>query len=142
MPLPISKLNPYLKEIKELYINGKSVKEIREFINIKYSLKLSLEVYRRKIKKLNIMRSNSEAIKLSSRKHLPIKEIIYLYTNDGLSLRQIAKLFISNKKTIHKILCENGIYVRNSRESQISIGYIKEKSKFDVLSHPKGWRFL
>ncbi len=142
MPLKYSsKLDPYIKEIGGLYISGKSTKEIREIIKNKYFIILSLEIYRRKIKKLNIMRSNSEAIKISNRKHLPIKEIINLYTNKGLSLRKIAKLFISNKKTVQKILQENGIYVRNSRESQISVGYIKEKSKFNLAPQEKAYIF-
>ncbi len=55
-------------------------------------------------------------IKDAKRKHLPIDEIVKLYTEDMLSLRKLSKLFNSSKQTIHKILEENNILVRTSEE--------------------------
>ncbi|MBI2148764.1 LAGLIDADG family homing endonuclease [Candidatus Woesearchaeota archaeon] len=142
MGLPKSKLDPYIEEIKSLYINGLSTNEIKVHLFEKKDINISSVIIRRKLKKCGIkIRNNIEAIKLSKRKHLPTKEIINLYVNQGLSLRKIARLFLSNKATVHKILEENKIYVRNNRESNISIGYIKEKKKFALSLKEKAYLF-
>lgn len=111
-----SKLDSYSEEIKKLYLENNSCNEIRDIINKKYNLNLCTEIYRRKIKKMNIMRTNSKAIKIPRRRHLPITKILKLYLAD-CSLRKLAKQFKSTKMTIHKVLEENNIKIRNNDEA-------------------------
>jgi len=106
-----------LEKAKKIYSEGNSVKGTANILQEKLKVKINTEVLRRKLKKLGIIRDNSLCQKLVKRKHLSIENIIRLYKDELISLRKLAKTFKSNKKTIHKILEENGIKIRNNDES-------------------------
>ena len=63
-----------------------------------------------------LMRNKEESIKLSKRKHLPINEIIRMYTKNRVSLTNLGKIYKSSKATLHKILVENSVRIRTSEE--------------------------
>jgi hypothetical protein len=106
-----------LENAKKLYLEGNSTKKVSEIILKRYGIKVNQEVLRRKLKKLGIIRDNSACQKIVKRRHLPIEEIVRLYSQEQMSLRKLAKRFRSNKKTIHKVLEENGTKVRNNDDS-------------------------
>jgi len=106
-----------LENAKKLYIEGNSAREVSEIILKRYGIKVNPEVLRRKLKKLGIIRGNSACQKIVKRKHLPIEEIVRLYSLEQMSLTKLAKRFRSNKKTIHKVLEENGTRIRNNDDS-------------------------
>jgi len=106
-----------LEKARKLYLDGNSVRETAKILQDKLRNKISSEVLRRKLKKLGIIRDNSACQKIVKRKHLPIEEIIKLYSQEQISLRKLAKMFRSTKKTIHNVLEENGINIRNNDES-------------------------
>lgn len=83
-------------------------------------------------------RTNGEAIKLVSRKHLPTNEILELYQNNKLSLKKLAKKFKSSKATLHKIIFENNIVVRNHDEAmQFCLKY--KRTNFSENSEEKAY---
>ncbi|MCK4496624.1 MAG: LAGLIDADG family homing endonuclease [Candidatus Aenigmarchaeota archaeon] len=105
-----------LESATNFYLNDNSVNETTKFILQEYDIKISYGGLRKQLKKLGIVRDNITAIKISKRKHLPINKIIELYTEKLISLKKLAKMFHSSKRTIHKILEENDIAVRNQDE--------------------------
>ncbi|MBR9682314.1 MAG: hypothetical protein GOV02_01440 [Candidatus Aenigmarchaeota archaeon] len=106
-----------LEEAKGLYLKGNSIRKTAKMLSSEYGCGISHEILRRKLKDAGIVRNNSEAQKACKRSHLPIQKIIGLYIGDKISLRTLAKMFKSNKRTIHKILEENGISVKDSSEA-------------------------
>ncbi len=67
-------------------------------------------------------------------------EIIKLYTNNA-PIREISRKLKVNRSTVRRILEKNKIDIRNSRDSLISMGHIKEKKKFDLESKEKAYLF-
>ena len=107
-----------LEEMKKLYLEDNSLTDIKIIIHDKYGLNVSADSIRKRLNKIIKLRNRQESIKLSHIKHLPKKEeIISLYLGEKFSLKRIAKLFKSNKKTIGKILNESGVKIRNNDES-------------------------
>lgn len=119
-----------LELARNLYIEGNSTREVSELILNNYNVKVNSEVLRRKFKKLGIIRDNSACQKVAKRRHLPIGEITNLYSQEQMSLRRLARKFISNKRTIHKILEENGVKVRSDDEAVRLANTKHKKSSF------------
>ncbi|MFH1229659.1 MAG: hypothetical protein V1678_04530 [Candidatus Aenigmatarchaeota archaeon] len=124
---------------KKLYLEGKSTREVSELILQECGTKVNFEVIRRNLKKLGIMRDNSACQKIVKRRHLSLEEIIRLYTQENLSLKKLAKRFISNKKTIHKILEEGGIKIRTNDEAIILANRRHNRIPFDGNQYEKAY---
>jgi uncharacterized ubiquitin-like protein YukD len=123
-----------LNEATHLYTSDKNFKEIASILGKKFGITISQEGIRKRFVKLKIpRRTNSEAVKLARRKHLPTNQILDLYQNKKLSLRKLAKRFNSSKETLHKIIKENNLEVReNEVATRLSnLRYIKPKINLD-----------
>ncbi|MBT3865672.1 hypothetical protein HOF78_01040 [Candidatus Woesearchaeota archaeon] len=66
--------------------------------------------------------------------------IIKLYAHNR-PIREISRNLEINRSTVRKTLGKNNIKIRNSRDSLISMGHIKEKKKFNVESKEKAYLF-
>lgn len=112
--------NEILEDAKKFYLSGNSARETQGLLTKRHKTQINPATITKRFRKLKIIRNYSEASKLSKRKHLPINQILLLYTKKNYSLRKIAKIFNSRKETIGKILRENGIRIRSSAEVRIS----------------------
>lgn len=115
-----------LDEIEKMYINGNSINDIRIDMRKLYGLNVSTDGIRKRLRKITKLRDRREAIKLAKRKHLPKENIIKLYSENQYSLKRIARMFKSDKKTLGKILRENNIDIRNN-ETSTRLANIKYK---------------
>ena len=67
-------------------------------------------------------------------------KLIDLY-NKGIPIRELARKFKIYRPKIRKILNNNNIKIRDSRTAMISMGYIKEKKKFNLSSKEKAYLY-
>ncbi len=114
----MKKLNEQIVEyVKELYQKGNSTNDIVKIAYDDYKINVSSSTIQKWLK-INgaLMRNKKEAIRLSKRKHLPINEIVQLYTKNRVSLTKLSKMYKSHKTTLHKILAENNVRIRTSEE--------------------------
>lgn len=127
--------------IKEEYDNKKSCEEIKKSVFNYYNIIISSGAVRNSLLRNGIkLRNPREAIIINHRNKEPVNEIIKLY-GDKLSIREISRKLNIGRLTIKKILKENNIKIRQSREALIFMNHIQEKEKFDLSQNEKAYLF-
>ncbi len=136
--MKLNKVN--LAKAEQLYASGKNFKEVAQALSEKFGIAISPEGIRKRFVRLNLpRRKNSEALVLAKRKHLPIDTIIKLYINKKISLSKLAKQFKSSKNTLHKIICENNIKIRDN-DAAIRLANLKYKrNNFNEILEEKAY---
>ena len=129
--------NELVKVACEYYRQGNSLKETTEFLEKSYNFKINLNTLGYHLKKTGLkLRSDVEGVILRARKHINIQKLLEHYKNK-IPIRELSRNSKIARGTIRKILVENGIIIMDSRSAQLAIGYIKEKSNFNLTPQEK-----
>ena len=123
----------------ELYNQGNSISETTRLINKKYCLNVSPAAVQKRFRRMNFnLRSSKEGNILCKRKHINISKLLEDY-NNKIPIRKLSRDLKIGRRTIQKILRENSVSIRNSRDSLIAINHIKEKKKFILIPSEKAY---
>ena len=123
----------------EIYQHGNSINETTHLINKKYNLNVCPAAIGKRLRGMNFkLRSSKEGVTLSHRKHINILKLLEDYDNKT-PIRKLSRNLKIGRRTIQKILRENRVSIRNSRDSLIAINHIKEKKKFILIPSEKAY---
>jgi len=130
-----------IEKAYKIYRSGNSIKATTKLINEKYNI----GVYPAAIcKRLNnsgfTLRSSKEGTILEKRKHIDISKLLENY-RDNRPIREISRNLGVGRRTIQKILRENLVPIRNSRESLLAMHHIKEKQKVLLSNTEKAYLY-
>ncbi len=120
--------NEIIKAACEHYKNGNSLTETAEFLCKKYKISIHPNTINYHLKKSGVTLSTN-------------KEGITIKFGSSNSIRSVSRKTNIHRGTIRKILVENGINIMDSRSAQLAIGYIKEKSKFNLTPKEKAYLY-
>ena len=114
-----------LKEAKNLYQNGNSLKNTIEIIHQKYNIKIGKETLRTALWKRIKLRNNWEYLNINRGCVLNPNKIKKLYVVNKLSLKDIAQKFNASATGIKWILIKNNVNLRSKYE-----GLLLKKRKY------------
>ncbi len=128
-----------LEGAKKLYLEGNSIRRVAKLIQEKYGIRIGKETTRRYLSKVLKLRSKTEYLNLKRGCRLDPQKIVKLYTDDKLSLNDVARLFNASVGGIKWTLIKNDVKLRTKHEgSTLKIGKY-EKRNFDGTDNEKAY---